>query len=606
MTSRKKIVIVGAGHNALVCACYLAKAGHDVTVYERRSRVGGAVNTEPMWGDPGSNGASRSTDSEIGGSLTSRSASENGVNHEYLVDTCSVMHILIHKTPVIQELELSRFGLEYMQMDPWGFAPFPDDSSIVFHRDLDRTCQSIAAISERDAEAYRDFVKKWDHFNRGIFELFAEAPTPGATMGKIVGRTAMEQIRAGGKSDPSMGGLELLRKVLGNYGRMLDETFTSPQVKAAMAWMAAQSGPPPSEVGGGALVGAHSLYHDVGATHPRGGSGMLSLALARCLEHHGGTVRCNAPVKRIRMSGDSVQGIELEGGERIAADIVVSGAHVQTTLLDLVGRDCLPVGLLPKVKALRTGNGIGMTLRCAIDELPDYRAYPTPDPSKLSTEDAVTRSTGVTPNIHASMQLICPSVDYLQRAYDDSQRGYPARRPALVAMTPSSVDRSIVPEGKHSLYIWAQYHPYDMADGASWDDIREREADRLLETLAEYAPNVTTAVTHRYIQTPLDLERNVGLLRGNIMHVDMSLDQMFMFRPLPELSSYKTPIAGLYLTGASTHPGGGVSGASGRSAATAVLADLQQRRLNWRGVALGGAAIAGGLAIRRRRRRPTS
>src|SRR6476646_2622523 len=150
----KKIAIIGAGHNALVCACYLAKAGHDVSVFEGRSRVGGAVNTEEMWGG-------------------------------YQVDTCSVMHILIHKTPVIDELRLRDFGLEYMQMDPWGFAPFPDGSHITFYRDLDRTCASIAASSEQDAEAYRAFVLKWGKFNEQIFELFSRAPEPGAFIGRI-------------------------------------------------------------------------------------------------------------------------------------------------------------------------------------------------------------------------------------------------------------------------------------------------------------------------------------------------------------------------------------------------------------------------------------
>ncbi len=582
MTAIKRIAIIGAGHNALVCACYLARAGHDVTVFERRPRVGGAVNTEEMWGG-------------------------------YQVDTCSVMHILIHKTPIIEELHLHRFGLEYMQMDPWGFAPFPDGSHIVFFRDLDRTCQSISAISERDAEAYRDFVLKWHDFNRPIFEMFAQAPSPGAAIGKIASRTALGRmrnvefgmrngIRSGSIPHSEfhiphseMGGLEVLRKVLGNYGRMLDEAFDSPQLKAAIAWMAAQSGPPPSELGGGALAGAHSLYHDVGATHPRGGSGMLAQALARCLEHHGGTVRCNAPVKRIVLADGKVRGIELQDGERVAAGIVVSGAHIQTTLLDLVGRENLPSELRPKVESLRTGNGIGMTVRCATNELPDYLAWRTKDDHRLNPQSAIRNPQSA---IHSAMQLICPSIEYLQRAYQDAQSGYPAQYPALVAMTPSSVDPTIAPPGKHLLYIWAQYHPYELADGKSWDDIREREADRLIETLAEYAPNVASSITHRYIQTPLDLERNLGLLRGNIMHIDMSLDQMFMFRPLPELSAYKTPLPGLYLTGASTHPGGGVSGASGRNAATTILDDLQRSPINWRGLALAGGTMATGIALR--------
>jgi phytoene dehydrogenase-like protein len=471
-----------------------------------------------------------------------------------------------------------------MDMDPWGFAPFPDGSHIVFYRDLDRTCRSIAAISERDAEAYRAFVLKWHRFNEGVFDLFAQSPAPGAAVGTIARRMAAQQMRGG--VDPSMTGLHLLRQVLGSYRKMLDETFTSPQVRAAVAWMAAQSGPPPSEIGAGALAGAHSLYHDAGAKRPRGGSGMLSTALARYVEHHGGTVRCDAPVRRILISGGRVRGVELADGEHVEADLVVSGAHVHTTMLDLVGRDNLPSDLAGRLSSLSLGNGIGMTVRCAVDELPAY---------------TVLGSAGPHP-VHSSMQLICPSVEYLQRAYDDSALGRPAERPALVAMTPSAVDPTIVPPGKHSLYIWAQYQPYDLVGGQHWDDIREREADRILATLAEYAPNVASVVTHRYIQTPLDLERNVGLLRGNIMHLDMSLDQMFMFRPLPDLSDYRTPIGGLYLTGASTHPGGGVSGASGRSAARAVLADLRPRERNWRGWAIGGALLgAAAVAMRRKR-----
>lgn len=316
---------------------------------------------------------------------------------------------------------------------------------------------------------------------------------------------------------------------------------------------------------------------------------MLAQALARCLKHHGGTIMCNSPVERILLQDGKATGVRLQGGEIIEADVVVSGAHIQTTMLDLLGREDLSTRTRTQVESLRVGNGIGMTVRYAIDELPAYTALPRGPANTPGPE-------------HHGMQLICPSVEYLQRAYDDAQLGHPARKPALVAMTPSAVDPSIAPEGKHSLYIWAQYHPYTLADEQNWDSIREREADRLLETLAEYAPNVAGATTHRYIQTPLDFERNTGLLRGNIMHIDMSLDQMFMFRPLPEMSQYKTPIEGLYITGASAHPGGGVSGASGRNAASALLSDLQAKRGNWQGWALAGTALAGAIALKRRQR----
>ncbi len=370
MTSRKKVAIVGAGHNALVCACYLAKAGHEVTVFERRSRPGGAVNTEEMWWEP------CEYHRRMGAGSKPDSACARCRNEKYQVDTCSVMHILIHKTPIIEELGLHRFGLEYMEMDPWGFAPFPDGSHILFYRDLDRTCRSIAAISERDAEAYRAFILKWGKFNNQVFELFSRSPQPGTLIGTIARRTAWEQIRSGGQGDPSMSGLELLRTVVGSYGKMLDENFTSPHLKAAMAWMAAQSGPPPSEIGAGDLAGSQSLYHDVGATHPRGGSGMLAVALARCLESHGGTISCNSEVRRVITGGGKARGVVLASGERVAADLVVSGAHVQSTMLDLVGRDALPQALRTQVENLGVSGGTGMTLRCAINELPGYSSYP--------------------------------------------------------------------------------------------------------------------------------------------------------------------------------------------------------------------------------------
>jgi phytoene dehydrogenase-like protein len=175
------------------------------------------------------------------------------------------------------------------------------------------------------------------------------------------------------------------------------------------------------------------------------------------------------------------------------------------------------------------------------------------------------------------LQLLCPPAPFLDHAYADFARGEPAREPAVVGMTWSAVDPGLAPTGKHLLFAWAQYHPYALSGGESWDRIRQREAERILTTVGRFAPNVPGCVEQVYIQTPADLEREIGLYNGNVMHLEMSLDQMFMFRPLPELSTYRTPIPGLYLTGASTHPGGGVFGASGRSAAGVVLKDLPGR-----------------------------
>jgi phytoene dehydrogenase-like protein len=318
-----------------------------------------------------------------------------------------------------------------------------------------------------------------------------------------------------------------------------------------MLWLAAQSGPPPQQTGTADFAGWHAMLHRSGAAHPKGGSGMLTQALTRALEAYGGRVRTDAPVTRIVVEEGRARGVELASGERIEARAVVSACHVVTTFTKLVG-EATPPELLRRIKNLRIGNGFGMVLRCSATELPRYEVAP---------DDA-------TANI--GMALLCPTRGYLDRAYADFLRGRPSQEPAVLGMTFTKVDPTIAPEGRHTLYAWSQYFPYELEGGETWAAIREREADRILDVVARWAPNMRHAIRDRFIQTPLDLEQRFGLLRGNVMHLEMDLDQMFVFRPLPELSSYTTPIEGLFLTGASTHPGGGVMGASGHNAAKVV------------------------------------
>jgi phytoene dehydrogenase-like protein len=225
-----------------------------------------------------------------------------------------------------------------------------------------------------------------------------------------------------------------------------------------------------------------------------------------------------------------------------------------------------------RVRRIRIGNGFGMTVRCAASALPDYLAAP---------------SGGRPHESHHGLQLLAPTMSYVCDAYADYVRRLPSRAPAVIAMTFSAIDSLVAPPGKHTLFLWAQYFPYELAGGAQWDDIREQVADNILEVLYRYAPNMRGAILDRVIQTPLDLERCLGLLRGNVMHVEMSLDQMFVFRPLPELACYRTPVHGLYLTGASMHPGGGVFGASGYNTARVVLSDRRRARRLWIGAGVG-------------------
>jgi phytoene dehydrogenase-like protein len=218
-----------------------------------------------------------------------------------------------------------------------------------------------------------------------------------------------------------------------------------------------------------------------------------------------------------------------------------------------------PEEMKKRVSRTRIGNGFGMIVRHAVEELPDYGDGP-PGPLP-GTKDYQT-----------SLQLLCPSADYLNSSHRDFMSGLPPQKPSVVAMSFSALDPTLAPKGKHVLFTWGQYHPYELSNGENWDDIREREADKLYDLVCQYAPNMRGKMIARYIQTPLDIERTLGMLRANVMHLEMSLDQMFMFRPLPELAEYKVPgLPGLYLTGASTHPGGGVFAASGYNTAQVIL-----------------------------------
>ena len=528
MAGQYDVVIVGAGHNGLVCGCYLARAGLRVVVVEKRHIVGGAVVTE---GDifPG-----------------------------YAVDTCSSFHIVINALPIVAELELDRFGLEYLPMDPFGFAPFPDGTSLTFYRDLDKTCASIARLNPADAERYRQFITLWGKFNEPVYATFLAPPRPGPMLGSILKRERGQLRSIMGLGDSS----DLLRSILGSYTQLIDTWFTDERLKAALGWFAAQSGLGPDEPGGGEMLAWQILGHQSGVWRPRGGSGMLTQALAGCLEFHGGTVRVAAPVSEITIVNGRATGVRLVGGEVIQARCVISNAHVQTTMLGLVGAEHLAADLVRQIKHLRISNGMGMTIRCSADALPNYSALPMLDDQ---------------PNeAHVGMQLICPTPTYLRRAFHESELGQPASAPAILGMTPTVMDPSLAPPDKHIFNVWAQWHPYALADGGSWDNIRQREAAKLLRIVDDYAPGFSSQVTGTYIKTPVDLERIGGLIRGNLMHIDMTLDQMFMFRPLPALANYTTPITNLWLTGASMHPGGGVSGAPGYVTAHELLKHWKQ------------------------------
>jgi phytoene dehydrogenase-like protein len=516
------VVVIGAGHNGLVAACYLARGGLTVEVVERDDVLGGAVSTVERW--PG-----------------------------VRVDRGSSAHVIIRQSGIVEELDLAAHGLRYIDCDPWAFAPAPrpgdegpDGRPLVFSVDLDATCASIeAACGPEDAAAYREFVAVWRRRSRAVARAFGREPSPVGLVRSFWGLGAPK------KGQRPTTGAELVVDFLGSGNALLDRWFTSERLKAALAWFGAQSGPPMSEPGTAAMVGWAALLHDIPPGHPVGGSGGLTAALRRRLESDGGRVTLGDGVTRLLVENDRVRGVETVSGRRIRADVVVAACHIGVTRA-LAG-DAAPKALAEADPPV--GNGFGLVVRALTDAPP---VYP-----------------GVDPDLALSgLQLLCTDRAELAAAHGDWGAGRLPRSPVPLAMSFSATDDTLAPPGRHVVTVWGQWYPYALADGGDWDALADREARRLIDAVDRFAPGFAASVLETYVQTPLALERELSLPRGNVMHVEMGLASMFGLRPTPALSRYRVPdLEGLYLAGASTHPGGGVSGNSGRAAALALLSD---------------------------------
>lgn len=507
------VITIGAGHNALITSAYLAQAGYRVGVFERRDIAGGAVSTKEIV--PG-----------------------------YQFDLGGSAHILIRLTPIVEELGLERYGLDYIDIDPLFYSPYPDGDSVFFYRDETKTIDHLENKFPGEGEAYKRFLDEWRPFSQVVKELFLSTPSP-----FNLGRKMMfgKAIQGDWK--------EALPRILKPYGEIVDQYFTEEKVKTPLVWMAAQSGPPPTEPMTSPFLLWHPLYHEGGMARPRGGSGMLTQALQKHIEAHGGEVHLNAPVTKIDVEGTRAVSIEVEG-QRYTAKAFVAGTHALETFGKLLPEEHRPTNS----KSMRVGNGFGAVVRLALSEPIRYTAHPGDDARR-------------------ALQLVCRDRAQIQAAYGDYMAGRPAQDPPIVSMSFSAVDDTLAPPGGEVLWLWAQYFPYELAGKQSWDDIGDEVAERIIDTFECYAPGTKEKIVGQLFQHPLWLERNLGLYRGNVMHLEMSLDQMFALRPFLGMAEYKTHLKGLYLTGASTHPGGGIMGASGRNAARVVLKDLSRRRI---------------------------
>ncbi|MGW0036072.1 phytoene desaturase family protein [Gordonia sp. NPDC003376] len=529
-------VVVGGGHNGLVAAAYLARAGRSVCVVERDEVPGGAVSTVERF--PG-----------------------------YRVDRGSSAHLMIRHSPVIDDLGLTEMGLTYLDCDPWAFCPATDTAPpLVFRTDLDATCASIeAACGSRDADAYRRFVEVWTPRSQALMKAFYHPPDPGRlalTFGGL-GATATSA-RTGVVGNRAGRMLSATQELMASGDALLDRWFTSEHLKAALAWFGAQSGPPMNAPATAPMIGFAALMHRLPPGRAVGGSGALTTALLHRLDAEGAEVHTGVTAAAIGRCGDHWRVTGADGESRCATT-VIAACHILTTL-DLLGAGGYAPDLLDRWRTqISVGSGMGMAVRVGARELPVYRDLPSDLPAH---------------GVHSSLALLVTDRAHLRRAEAAAAVGQLPDRPACVAMSFSAIDPSLSPPDRHLINIWAQWHPRHPSGGRDWADLRETAADAVIAELDRYAPGFADGVEYRHVQTPDLLESELGLRGGNIMHVEMTIDQMFMFRPHPDLSGHRVPGAdGLLLAGASTHPGGGVTGASGRIAAMAALAGSRRRDL---------------------------
>jgi len=524
MRTRYDAIIIGGGHNGLVCAAYLARAGKRVLVLERNERLGGAAVSEQVF--PG-----------------------------YTFSVYSYVVSLL-RPEIIRDLDLPRHGLHILPLEST-LTPLPNGDCLAQWGDHDRNRAELARHSLRDAEAYDEFGRLMHQMARAVRPLLGMTPPDPASLSprNITGtlRLARHLRGLGAEQFHTLG--KLMTMSAADYLDQWFECEALKATKAASGIIGTLAGP---RSPGTAYVLLHHYMGEIDGVFrawgfAKGGNGSVSGAIAEAARGWGAELRTGATVARVLLSNGRATGVALDNGDEIQAGLVVSNADPRRTFLDLVGAAHLPDEFAAAIRRYRFRGASGK-VNLALDALPDFTCLP-----------------GNGPHLRGAIS-ISPSLDYLERAYDDAKYGEFSRRPYMDIIIPSAIDPSMAPPGKHVMSIFAQYAPYHLNGG--WSDAR-REAfgDAVIDTLAEYAPNLKAAILHRQVITPADIERRVSLTEGNIFQGELSLQQMLFLRPAPGWTQYRTPVQGLYQCGAGAHPGGGVMGASGRNAAMTILGE---------------------------------
>jgi phytoene dehydrogenase-like protein len=508
-------IVIGGGHNGLTTAAYLARTGAKVLILERRHEVGGACVTEETW--PG-----------------------------FHINTYAYAAGLL-RPEIVRELNLHRFGLKTILFDPQMFQPFPDGRALRIWTDPQRTSKELERFSHHDAVAYPKYQAFWDRIVELLDPVLMAPPAPLDQLLKLV---------------PGEEGERLLRDLILRGARdVLDEWFESEELKGTLAINAVIGTFLGPSTPGSAYVLAHHSFGSLDGHREVwgfavGGMGSITQALRRAAENAGATIAKGVAARRLLVEDGRAIGVETANGERLRSRVVASSIDARQTFLHLAPPDALPAEFRQRVEKIRY-RGAQVKFNAALSALPEFPAAP-----------------GTPSEAHQGAVEISPSLDYLDRAFDDAKFGRFSEHPFMETLFQSVRDPSVAPPGKHTMTCFVQYAPYDLRE-SSWEKAKPAVADTILRTLEERAPNIRKVVQHYQVVSPPDVERDLGLTGGSIFQGDITPDQILGFRPVPGWSSYRTPILGLYLCGSAAHPGGGVLGAPGRNAAQAIIQDLQ-------------------------------
>jgi len=525
---RHDAIVVGAGHNGLVAACYLARAGLDVLVLERNPHIGGAAVSRKLYED-------------------------------FTYSNCSYVCSLL-RTEIIRTLDLPRFGLQIIPYEG-GCTFMRDGGHLALYDNHDALRREFARHSKRDAEAYDRYVRDMMRHCRFIKPLLLREP-PDPTSFKL---RDLRELLYLGKHFHQLGEAQMydtLRFWTMSCADLLDEYFESDLIKGHLAGssiIGTALGPCSP---GSAYVLLHHYMGNIDGTvgawgFARGGMGAVSAALAAAFRASGGTIRSAAPVDQILVRGGRAIGVALANGEEIYAKTVVSNMDVRRTFLETMDAHDLPEEFVQQVRKFKIRGSSGK-LNIALDGLPSFPAIPHGSPA-----------------IRGDMH-VTDSIEMLERAYDDWKEGRWSRSPYVDMLIPSQIDPTMAPDGKHYMSVFVQYCPYTLAAG-EWNDARRKAfGATVIDTIARHSPDFKDLILHAEIRTPWDIENEVGLTEGNIFQGELTFDQLLFNRPIPGYAQYRGPVGGMYMCGSSTHPGGGVMGAPGYNAAGAVLRDLKK------------------------------